>query len=53
MDPSSHWTGPPISGAPTFYTDANKLGNAGYKSGNLKWLKSLMILFKSHNSMLF
>jgi hypothetical protein len=23
---------PPISGAPTFYTDANKSGKAGYKS---------------------
>ena len=24
--------GTPISGAPTFYTDANKSGKAGYKS---------------------
>lgn len=27
--------GTPISGAPTFYTDAVKSGNAGYKSGKL------------------
>lgn len=27
--------GTPISGAPTFYTDANKSGKAGYKSWNL------------------
>ena len=29
----------PITGAPTFYTDANKSGKTGYKSDNLSKVK--------------
>ena len=37
----------PITGAHTFYTDANKSGKAGYKSEDqVRWNKALIILFR-------